>query len=90
MHFKFPAANGVIRIPATALMFRDEGMVVAVVEGGDRVKIKPVDIRTDLGESVEATGLSPDDRVIDNPPDSLRAGDSVKSSPEPEAARGKE
>jgi RND family efflux transporter MFP subunit len=90
MLFKFPASRGVIRVPATALMFRDQGMVVATVDDANHVKIKPVDIRTDLGDSVEATGLSATDRVIDNPPDSLRAGDTVKPSPEPENRKAKE
>jgi RND family efflux transporter MFP subunit len=90
MQFKFPATQGVIRVPATALMFRDQGMVVATVDDSNHVKLKPIDIRTDLGEEVEATGLSATDRVIDNPPDSLRAGDAVKPSPEPENRKAKE
>ncbi len=88
MHFKFPAAGGVLRIPATALMFRDEGMMVATVDGGNHVKFKPITIRTDLGNAVEATGLTTADQVIDNPPDSLVAGDVVKPSPEPQAPAG--
>jgi RND family efflux transporter MFP subunit len=90
MHFRFPATQGVMRVPATALLFRDEGMVVAVADGDNRVRIKPIDVKTDLGNAVEATGLSPADRVIDNPPDSLRAGDEVKPSPEPEPKKAKE
>jgi RND family efflux transporter MFP subunit len=89
MHFKFPATAGVVRIPATALLFRDEGMLVATVDGNNHVILKPIDIRTDLGNAVEATGISADDQVIDNPSDSLRAGDLVKPSPEPEQAGGK-
>jgi len=89
MHFKFPATAGVVRIPATALLFRDEGMMVATVDDTNHVKLKPIDIRTDLGNAVEATGLSADDLVIDNPSDSLRAGDLVKPAPEPEQAGGK-
>jgi RND family efflux transporter MFP subunit len=85
MHFKFPAASGVLRIPATALMFRDQGMLVATVDSGNHVRLKPITIRTDLGNAVDATGLTTDDHVIDNPPDSLVAGDVVKPSPEPTA-----
>jgi RND family efflux transporter MFP subunit len=90
MQFKFPASQGVMRVPATALLFRDEGMMVATVDDSNHVKIKPINIHTDLGDSVEATGLSVSDRVIDNPPDSLRAGDAVKPSSEPEKQRAKE
>jgi RND family efflux transporter MFP subunit len=88
MHFKFPAAAGLLRVPATALMFRDEGMLVATVDSGNHVKLKPITVRTDLGNAVEATGLTTADRVIDNPPDSLLPGDVVKQSPEPAAPEG--
>ena len=90
MQFKFPASQGVMRVPATALLFRDEGMMVATVDDSNHVKIKPIEIHTDLGDAVEATGLSVSDRVIDNPPDSLRAGDVVKPSSKPEKQRTKE
>jgi len=88
MHFKFPAAAGLLRVPATALMFRDEGMLVATVDSGNHVKLKPITVRTDLGNAVEATGLTTADRVIDNPPDSLLPGDVVKPSPESAAPDG--
>ena len=68
-----------------ALMFRDEGMLVATVDDSNHVKRKPITIRTDLGNALEAAGVSTDDRIIDNPPDSLQAGDLVKPSPEPQA-----
>jgi RND family efflux transporter MFP subunit len=86
MHFKFAAAQGVIRIPATALLFRDEGMMVATVDSSNHVKLKVIAINTDLGNAVEATGVAPGDRVIDNPSDSLRAGDLVKPSTEAQKA----
>jgi RND family efflux transporter MFP subunit len=86
MHFKLPAAAGVVRIPATALLFRDEGMLVGTVDDSNHVQLKPIDIQTDLGSAVDATGVAPGDRVIDNPSDSLRAGDLVKPSLEPDKA----
>ena len=86
MHFKFAATKGVIRIPATALLFRDEGMMVATVDSSNHVQLKVIAINTDLGNAVEATGVNPGDRVIDNPSDSLRAGDVVKPSAEAQKA----
>ena len=42
-------------------------------------RLKVVTIRRDLGTNVEVgSGLSPSDRVIDNPPDAIRDGDPVK------------
>jgi len=43
------------------------------------VRIKPVTLGRDFGTTVEiASGLTSADRVIDNPPDSLRSGDPVR------------
>lgn len=79
MHFKVPGAPGAVHVPATALMFRDQGMMVATVGPDNRVRLKVVTIRRDLGTHVEvASGLSLNDRVIDNPADALRDGDPVK------------
>ena len=79
VHFPLPADSGAIRVPASALMFRDAGMTVAVIGPDGRVAIKPIFIGRDLGTTVEiAAGLTTADRVIDNPPDSLRAGDTVR------------
>jgi hypothetical protein len=60
-------------------MFRDSGMEVATVGANNRVLIKPIVVARDFGTSVQiATGLTTSDRVIDNPPDSLRPGDEVR------------
>lgn len=77
--FDLPADANAIRTPASALMFRDSGMSVAVVGPDGRVAIRPVTIARDLGTNVEiASGITRADRVIDNPPDSLKAGDLVR------------
>jgi RND family efflux transporter MFP subunit len=79
VHFNLPQQSGAIQAPASALMFRDSGMAVATVGPDGRVAIKPVSIGRDMGATVEvASGLSAGDRLIDNPPDSLRAGDHVR------------
>ncbi len=79
VHFALPADKQSIHVPSSALVFRDSGMAVATVGPNNRVTIKPIAIASDLGTSVEvASGLSRADRVIDNPPDSLRQGDLVR------------
>ena len=68
--FSLPARPAWCGVPASALMFRHEGMAVAVVGPQGHVIMKPVTIARDLGTTVEiATGLSPGDAVIDNPPE---------------------
>jgi RND family efflux transporter MFP subunit len=77
--FDLPAQAGALRLPAGALMFRHEGMAVAVVGPQGHVIIKHVTIARDLGTTVEiATGLSPGDAVIANPPDSVVGGEVVR------------
>jgi RND family efflux transporter MFP subunit len=77
--FRIPANTAAIRLPASALIFRDSGMAVATVDAAGNVAIKPITILRDYGTSVEiAAGLTRHDRVIDNPSDSLRQGDKVR------------
>lgn len=79
MRFAIPGTQGAVHVPATALMFRDQGMMVATVDFANRVRLKVVTIRRDMGASVEVgSGVSLADRVIDNPPDAIHEGDLVK------------
>ncbi len=77
--FPLPAGANGIRVPATALMFRDQGMQVATVDATNHVKLKTVKISRDLGAAVDiSSGISPRDRIIDNPTDALQDGDEVR------------
>jgi RND family efflux transporter MFP subunit len=82
VRFNLPAAQGGgLTLPASALMFRKQGLEVATIGPNNRVMMKPIVIGQDMGASVEvASGLSPGDRVVDNPPDSLASGDVVRVS----------
>jgi RND family efflux transporter MFP subunit len=77
--FPLPAGANGIRVPATALIFRDAGMQVAKVDATGHVKLQTVTIARDLGAAVDiSSGVSPADRIIDNPADALQDGDEVK------------
>lgn len=79
MRFSVPGSGAGVRVPVTSLIFRDDGMQVATLGPDNKVVMKPIRIATDLGTFVEvAAGLAPGDKVIDNPPDSLQAGDVVR------------
>lgn len=66
-------------LPASALLFRRAGTQAAVVEPDNHVRLKRVTVGRDLGATIEvASGLSPSDRVIDNPPDSISDGQLVR------------
>jgi len=69
----------VVRIPTSALVFRERGMEVAIVGPGDRIEIKPITIGRNLGTEVEVlTGLALSERLVNSPPDSLSTGDLVR------------
>jgi RND family efflux transporter MFP subunit len=68
-----------LTLPAGALIFRAEGLQAATVGPNNRIVMKPISIGTDLGSRVViASGLNPNDRVVNNPPDSLAQGDRVR------------
>ncbi len=61
------------------LIFRSEGMRVAVVDEQGRIKLRPVKIGRNYGENVEVLeGVSAKDRLVLNPSDSLVDGDQVE------------
>ena len=79
VHFELPGNPDMVRIPTSALVFRQEGMQVAVLGSGDRIELRPVTLGRNLGTDVEVLkGLAASDRVIDSPPDSLATGDRVR------------
>ena len=78
MTFGIAAGARGVRVPVTALLYRDKGMLVAAIGKGGTVTMKPLHIDTDFGTAVEVdVGLKDGDQVIDNPPDALQVGDVV-------------
>jgi membrane fusion protein (multidrug efflux system) len=68
-----------LHIPASALIFNQNGLRVATVGADDKVLFKTVTIARDLGREIElASGVAPDDRIIVAPPDGLADGDQVR------------
>jgi RND family efflux transporter MFP subunit len=79
VHFKLPGNASTLQVPATALVFRSAGLQVATIQPGDRVKLQSVAQGRDFGNAVEVLrGLSADDVIIVNPPDSITDGEQVR------------
>jgi RND family efflux transporter MFP subunit len=79
INLQIAAAPHVLSVPSSALIFDAKGLSIATVDAGNRVVLKPVSIERDLGAIVElASGLSPNDRVIANPPDGIGNGAEVR------------
>jgi RND family efflux transporter MFP subunit len=87
VHFKLPDSPDTLRLPTSALLFRQDGLKVATVGSDDRISLKPVTIGRDLGTEVEiASGLSPADRVVNSPSDSIAQGDIVRPAQDEKVA----
>jgi RND family efflux transporter MFP subunit len=74
-------ANGrpALDLPVSALLFRPNGVTVAVVDSANHTQLKTVTIGRDFGTHVEVTtGLVATDRVINNPGDAITAGEAVR------------
>ena len=79
VHFELPTDANLVKIPSTALVTGNQGTQVATLDSNNKVVLKAVQLGRDLGDSVEViAGLSPSDRIINNPPETLAAGDTVR------------
>jgi RND family efflux transporter MFP subunit len=78
VHLQLSSAAGSVTVPANTLLFRSEGLRVAVVRDGE-AKLVPITIGHDYGSSLEVlSGLTTEDNVILDPSDSITDGSLVK------------
>jgi len=79
VHLTAPVDRKVLTIPSTALVFQEHGTQVAVVADDDRVHFNPITVSKLLDNAVEvAEGVSPLDRIVNNPSAALLEGDTVR------------
>ncbi len=96
VNFELPHPEIAMSVPASALIFNQSGLHVAIVGNDGRIVLRQVTIVRDLGNEVEiGTGIAADDRVVINPPDGIATGEKVRiaGAPgkpgEPETAEAK-
>jgi RND family efflux transporter MFP subunit len=78
VHLKLSSQAGAVIVPVNALIFRSEGMRVALVRDG-KAELLPITIGRDYGTVVEVlSGVTPRDEIIENPSDSLTSGTEVR------------
>jgi HlyD family secretion protein len=81
--FSMPREAPSVVVPAEALIFNHAGLQVAVVDGDNKVSLKPISINRDFGKTVELRdGLAGGDRIILSPPAILHDGSKVKVAAE--------
>src|SRR6267154_1319725 len=88
VHFEVPTPANLVTIPSTALVSGNQGTQVATLDSNDKVALKKVQLGRDFGDSVEViAGLTPSDRIINSPPETLTTGDTVRvAAATPQAA----
>jgi RND family efflux transporter MFP subunit len=78
VHFAVGSNVNKVTVPVNAMLFRSEGAQLAVVGADNKVQLRPINIGRDYGATLEILGgVSPGDRIVINPPDSLEQGQAV-------------
>jgi RND family efflux transporter MFP subunit len=78
VHLKVPGQTSSYLVPVSALIFRSQGLQVAVVKDST-VSLTSVMPGHDFGEQIEIiSGLKGDESLIVNPPDSIVSGQKVQ------------
>ena len=72
------SGGGDLTVPGSSVLYTNNGPAVVLVDGRNRVTVKPIEITRDAGTVVSIAGLSANDRVVDTPPDAIRTGDQVR------------
>ena len=79
VHLQLHAAQPQYALPVNTLLFRPEGVQVAIVDKNSTVALKTITIGRDFGSRVEvASGLAGNENVILNPTDAIAQGARVR------------
>jgi RND family efflux transporter MFP subunit len=77
--FQVPSDPAILTMPEQALIFRAAGAQIATIDAQDRVHLRSVTLGQNLGQTVQVTsGLSVNDRLVNNPPAGLLEGQVVR------------
>ena len=78
VHFKVPGKISTYVVPVDTLLFRKEGLRVAVVQDG-KAQLLPVTPGRDFGDTIEIlSGLQGNESVVVSPPDSVVNGEKLQ------------
>lgn len=76
--FQVPNDPSVLTMPEAALIFRENGAQVAIVDAHNRVHLRNVILGQNLGKTIQVvSGLAPGDKLVNNPPAGLLDGQAV-------------
>jgi RND family efflux transporter MFP subunit len=79
VHIGIPGRASTYIVPIATLIFRSEGIQLATVDDGKHARLVPATLGRDFGTRVEVvSGITDQDAIIVNPPDSLVDGEEVR------------
>ncbi|HYP12927.1 MAG TPA: efflux RND transporter periplasmic adaptor subunit [Bryobacteraceae bacterium] len=89
--YDVPQQRPAFLIPSDALIVDAQGMRVAIVGAGNKIRFSRVEAGRDFGSELEImSGVSAGDRVIRNPADTLAEGEQVESQQDAPAGAKKQ
>ena len=78
VHFAVGSNVDKVTVPVNAMLFRSEGPRLAVVGPDKKIQLRAINIGRDYGTTLEVLGgVSTQDQIVINPPDSLEDGQAV-------------
>jgi membrane fusion protein, multidrug efflux system len=84
VHFAVGTNVDKVTVPVNAMLFRAQNAQVAVVGSDNKIQLRSITIGRDYGTTLEILGgVSPDDQIVVNPPDSLENGEQVNVAQAP-------
>lgn len=79
VHLQLPITHPALIIPVDTMLFRSEGLRVVTVDAQDHAHLQVITVGRDWGTRIEVlSGLTPQDRIINNPPDSITENEPVR------------
>jgi multidrug efflux pump subunit AcrA (membrane-fusion protein) len=78
VHLQLPMTHPALIIPVDTMLFRSEGLRVVTVDAQDHAHLQVITVGRDWGTKIEVlSGLTVQDRIINNPPDSITENEAV-------------
>ncbi|MGB9330625.1 MAG: efflux RND transporter periplasmic adaptor subunit [Steroidobacteraceae bacterium] len=82
VYFTLAGVDNTLRIPVNTVLFRTDGLRVAVLDEQHRVHLRSITEGRDFGTEIEVlSGLTVNDVLVANPPDSISDGMQVRLAP---------
>ena len=82
VYFNLLGADENLRIPVNTVLFRTDGLRVAILDAQHRVHLQSITQGRDFGTEIEVlSGVTADDTLVANPPDSISDGVQVRIAP---------